>query len=71
MRRPVIPSTPAPTRDHVRPDKGKAKASEGKVSAIIQSYTTRGIEKKLLGDAMKATRQEHISKKRSRKITFV
>lgn len=39
---------------------------------MIRSYTTRGAEKKkLLGDAMRASKQKHILKKRLRKIIFI
>lgn len=70
MKKPVVPSSPAPTRDQVRKDKGKRKISE-EGTAVIRSYSTRESKRKLLGDAMKASKQKHAYKKRLRRTTVV
>lgn len=43
-------------------DKGKEKVSEGSTT-VVRSYTTRGTEKKFLGDVTKASKKKHEYKK--------
>lgn len=71
MKRPSVHFEPVSTMDHVSQDKGKGNFAKSRSSVVVRSYTTRGTEKKLLGDAMKASRQKQISKKRLRKTTVV
>lgn len=71
IKRSFVHSDPVSTKDQVRQDNGKGKTDEGKSSMVVHSYTTRGVEKKLLSDAMRSSKQKHISKKKLRKTTVV
>lgn len=70
VKKPKAPSAPTHARDQARMDKGKEKVNEESIIAV-RSYTTKGTEKKLLGDAVKASKQKHEYKKRQRRTTFV
>lgn len=63
VKKPKAPSAPTHARDQARMDKGKEKVNE-KSTMAVRSYTTKGTEKKLLGDAVKASKQKHAYKKR-------
>lgn len=68
VRKPRIASDPVSTRDQAKTNNGKDKICEQNAE-ITRCDTTQGTEKKLLGDAMRASKQKHIAKKRVRKTT--
>lgn len=70
LKKPVVTSSPVPARDQVRKDEGKRKMS-GEGAAVVRSYSTRGTERKLLNNVMKASRQKHVYKKRLSRTTVV
>lgn len=70
MDRPNVSFVFAPIKDQVKIDKEKEKVFSDNTT-IVRSYTTSGTEKKLLGDAMTANRQKHISRKKQRKTIVV
>lgn len=70
VKKPIAPLTPALAKDQVGTTKGKENVTE-ETLVVARSYTTKGIEKKLLSDAMVDSKAKITQKKRQKHTIVV